>query len=42
MLEPHLKRNAGASQKDVGIVFMLRGFAYMIMSPTGGWVCLQV
>ena len=39
MLEPHLKRNAGATQTDVGITFLIYGSAYMISSPIAGLVC---
>ena len=38
MLEPHLKRNAGASQADVGLTFLILGGIYMISSPIGGLV----
>ena len=38
MLEPHLKRKAGASQSDVGITFLILGGVYMISSPIGGLV----
>ena len=39
MLEPHLKRNAGATQTDVGITFLIYGSVYMISSPIAGLVC---
>ena len=42
MLEPHLKRKAGASQSDVGLTFLILGGVYMISSPIGGLVSLQV
>ena len=38
MLEPHLKRKAGASQTDVGLTFLILGGVYMISSPIGGLV----
>jgi hypothetical protein len=38
MLEPHLKRNAGASQGDVGLTFFILGGVYMISSPIVGLV----
>ena len=42
MLEPHLKRKAGASQSDVGITFLILGGVYMISSPIGGLVRIQI
>ena len=42
MLEPHLKRKAGASQSDVGITFLILGGVYMISSPIGGLVSLGI
>ena len=40
MLEPHLKQNAGATQTDVGIAFLIYGGVYMISSPIAGLVCM--
>ena len=42
MLEPHLKRNAGATQTDVGITFLIYGSVYMISSPIAGLVCPEL
>ena len=42
MLEPHLKRKAGASQSDVGITFLILGGVYMISSPIGGLVSIDI
>ena len=42
MLEPHLKRKAGASQSDVGITFLILGGVYMISSPIGGLVSMGI
>ena len=38
MLEPHLKRKAGATQADVGVTFLILGGVYMFSSPIGGLV----
>ena len=38
MLEPLLKRSAGASQIDVGITFLIYGGVFMISSPIAGLV----
>ena len=38
MLEPHLKRQANASQKDVGLTFLIIGGAYMLSCPACGFV----
>lgn len=42
MLEPHLKREAGATQADVGVTFLILGGVYMFSSPIGGLVSLGV
>ena len=42
MLEPHLKRKAGASQSDVGITFLILGGVYMVSSPIGGLVSTDI
>jgi len=39
MLEPHLKRKAGATQADVGVTFLILGGVYMLSSPIGGLIC---
>ena len=38
LLEPHLKRRAGATQVDVGMTFLIAGGVYMISSAIGGLV----
>ena len=38
MMEPYLKKVAGATQMDVGIAFLLLGTFYTISSPIAGWV----
>ena len=40
MLEPHLKRSAGATQGDVGVTFLILGGVYMTSSPIGGLVSI--
>ena len=40
MLEPHLKRKAGASQTDVGMTFLILGGVYMITSVIVGLVSI--
>ena len=36
MLEPYLKRKAGADQEDVGVTFLILGAVYMFSSLIGG------
>ena len=38
MLEPYLKRKAGADQEDVGVTFLILGAVYMFSSLIGGLV----
>ena len=38
MLDPHLKKSAGANQVDVGLTFFTLGGVYMISSPICGLV----
>ena len=38
MLEPHLKRKAGADQTDVGVTFFILGAVYIFSSLIGGLV----
>ena len=38
MLEPHLKRKAGADQTDVGVTFLILGAVYIFSSLIGGLV----
>lgn len=38
MLEPHMKNEAGSTQMDVGLAFLILGGLYMIMSVTAGFV----
>ena len=40
MLEPHLKRQAGASQTEVGLTFLVLGGVYMLSSPVCGFVSI--
>ena len=43
MLEPYLKRSAGATEADVGVTFLIIGGVYMISAPIGGLVsCLDL
>ena len=41
MLAPHLETNAGASQYDIGLTFLILGGVYMISGLIGGLVSLQ-
>ncbi len=38
MLEPHLKREAGATQFDVAMTFLILGGCYMLTTPIWGYV----
>ena len=40
MLEPHLKRQANASQTDVGVTFLIIGGVYMFSCPGCGFVSI--
>jgi hypothetical protein len=40
MLEPHMKNNAGSTQLDVGMTFLIIGGLYMTSSVTAGYVSL--
>ena len=40
MLEPHLKRQANASQIDVGLTFLIIGGVYMLSCPGCGFVSI--
>ena len=42
MLGPHLQLEAGASQADVGITFLILGTAFMASAPIGGMVSLKL
>jgi hypothetical protein len=42
MLEPHMKNNAGSTQLDVGITFLIIGGLYMTSSVTAGFVRLFI
>ncbi len=38
MLEPHMKDNAGSTQLDVGMAFLIIGGLYMFSSIAAGFV----
>ncbi len=42
MLEPHMKNNAGSTQLDVGMTFLIIGGLYMTSSVTAGFVRLFI
>ena len=41
MLEPHMKNEAGSTQMDVGLAFLILGGLYMTMSVTAGFVSIS-
>ena len=38
MLEPHLRKEANATQTDIGVTFFIQGGIYMISNPIAGMV----
>jgi hypothetical protein len=42
MLEPHLKKAAGATQMEVGVAFLLLGGLFMMANPIAGWVTVSI
>ncbi len=41
LLEPHLRKEASASQFDVAMAFLAMGGVYMITTPITGYVRLE-
>jgi hypothetical protein len=38
MLEPHLRKEANATQTEIGVTFFIQGGTYMISNPIAGMV----